>query len=542
VSRFQPLRPKSYLFKNCATGLAIATLVSSQPAIAQTVQAPTVSTPEVKDITNRAEASYEGSPDLGMLFTTTNTLTATPKSDSGLVDPLGVITGCNGQLLPNPPGYTGYTVALYDVAANGFPANLTDLTPTTSADGIGPNIFNDKLFTLKDPPSDIEGGSANRGKYNFLFDKSKNQLKVGRKYILVVKPKSGSAFGERMVRLDLTGYDEAIPATTTIPAIPAKLRYLATSLDGKPIATIGNQNRSAVTGELTITDAATQGVLISLGLDTGVCEDKPVQIIKSADRATAEPGDTVVYRLALKNQSADTMKSNTIFDTLPRGMSLRPGTVRAQIGTTPIPLAITQSGNANVFKLCKENTPTPIVNPQSEATCTGATGFDILPGQTVNLAYAVTLDSDAIRGDGRNLAKWEFKRNNNGNVEFDTANNTVLIRQGLIRDTGTLIGRVFVDKNFDGQQQVNEPGIPNAVIYMDDGNRVTTDPNGLFSVQSAIAGYRTGALDLSTLPGYSLAPNLYFSERNSRSRLVKLAPGGIVRMNFGVTPTAREVK
>jgi hypothetical protein len=59
-------------------------------------------------------------------------------------------------------------------------------------------------------------------------------------------------------------------------------------------------------------------------------------------------------------------------------------------------------------------------------------------------------------------------------------------------------------------------------------------------VQSVVAGYRTGVLDLGSLPGYTLAPNLYFNERNSQSRLVKLAPGGMSRMNFGVTPTARE--
>ncbi len=45
---------------------------------------------------------------------------------------------------------------------------------------------------------------------------------------------------------------------------------------------------------------------------------------------------------------------------------------------------------------------------------------------------------------------------------------------------------------------------------------------------------------LASLPGYTLAPNLYFNERNSHSRLVNLAPGGLVRMNFGVTPTFQE--
>jgi hypothetical protein len=75
---------------------------------------------------------------------------------------------------------------------------------------------------------------------------------------------------------------------------------------------------------------------------------------------------------------------------------------------------------------------------------------------------------------------------------------------------------------------------------MEDGNRITTDANGLFSVANVLPGYRTGVLDLSSTPGYTFAPNHYFSERNSQSRLVHLEPGGLVRMNFAVTPTSRE--
>jgi hypothetical protein len=114
------------------------------------------------------------------------------------------------------------------------------------------------------------------------------------------------------------------------------------------------------------------------------------------------------------------------------------------------------------------------------------------------------------------------------------------IRSGIITDCGTIIGRVFIDKNFDGEQQPGEPGVPNAVIFMDDGNRITTDKDGLFSVANVLPGYRTGVLDLSSIPGYTLAPNLYFSERNSQSRLVHLEPNGMVRMNFAVTPSFRE--
>ena len=77
----------------------------------------------------------------------------------------------------------------------------------------------------------------------------------------------------------------------------------------------------------------------------------------------------------------------------------------------------------------------------------------------------------------------------------------------------------------------------NAIIFMDDGNRIITDENGLFSVANVVSGYRTGTLDLTSTQGYTLAPNLYVSERNSLTRLVKLSPGGLAKMNFAVTPS-----
>ena len=74
------------------------------------------------------------------------------------------------------------------------------------------------------------------------------------------------------------------------------------------------------------------------------------------------------------------------------------------------------------------------------------------------------------------------------------------------------------------------------------GIRIVTDANGLYSLANVISGYRSAALDLTSLPGYSLAPNKYFIETNSPSRLVKLAPGSMVRVNFGVTPAFSEGK
>jgi uncharacterized repeat protein (TIGR01451 family) len=507
VFRFQPPSNRISLSVGCASWL-VSSLLSAQPIRAQSNDA-------VTKITNQAQYNYSVSPD-GPSSQEQPTLVQSSTGQivndfTGLIDPLGVITGCNGQRLTD---YNGYTVALFNAATDGLnPTGLATLVQTEVPDnpsnniplGLRPNSNNNNPFRLD---------TTSTGAYNFLFNRASGQLDVGKSYILVVKPPSNSTFAERRLRIDVTNFSNNI------------LSYRATSLDGQPLNL--TDNSTVVSSQVNVNNATTTGLNLSLlslrGIGVSACDAKPIQIVKSADRASAEPGDTVVYRLTLRNLSDTDVINPTVTDTLPLGLFLRPESVKAQLGSTLQPVNISQNGNTTTFKV-------------------GAPGFIIPAKQVVNLVYAATLDADAIRGTGRNIASLTaIRQDNNLPVTDGPVGYQLTVRQGLIRDTGTLLGRVFVDKNFDGEQQPNEPGVPNAVVFLDDGNRITTDANGLFSVQSIATGYRTGVLDLGSLPGYTLAPNTRFIERNSVSRLVKIAPGGIVRMNFGVTPTAREAK
>jgi hypothetical protein len=203
----------------------------------------------------------------------------------------------------------------------------------------------------------------------------------------------------------------------------------------------------------------------------------------------------------------------TLTDTLPLGLRFLPESVQGSISTG------------------STTTPTNLAPATTSNRTVTFTFPELAPNQTLNIVYAVVVTPDAIRGDGRNVAQ---------ETRSNLASFQLRIRPGILSDCGTLLGRVFVDKNFDGEQQPGEPGVPNAVIFMDDGNRITTDANGLFSLANVIAGNRTGTLDLTSLPGYSLAPNIKFIEGNSQSRLVRLEPGGMARMNFAVTPAYGE--
>ncbi len=431
-----------------------------------------------------------------------------------LIDPLGQITGCAGEVLAS---YQGFSVGLYEVdPSDPTGASFRNPVPLTQTEvpdnpnnaiplGLSPNTQNSNPFAFV---------NSDRGNYNFLLDLSRGQLDAGRAYILVINPPAGSIYSQRRIRL-------VIGARTN-----TNVEYTATSLDGKPIST--TDDRTSITNTIRITNAAQTGLSLSVfSLNTTICQAQEIQIIKTGDRAAAQPGDTVIYRLAVRNLASATVNALNITDVLPKGFQFRDGSARAEFKGSPVTVTTTTSGSTVAFSFPGFTLP----------AATAATQSDVL-----TIAYAALLTPDAIRGNGQNSASVFGQRSDNRRRVADGPSvHRLKINGGIVSDCGTILGRVFVDKNFDGEQQPGEPGVPNAVIFMDDGNRIMTDANGLFSVANVLPGNRTGVLDLSSLPGYTLAPNRKFSERNSQSRLVQLAPGGMVRMNFAVTPTFQEV-
>ncbi len=456
---------------------------------------------------------------------------------SALTDPFGRVTSCTGGTLAN---YQGFNIGLYEPDANDSTgtgvAGLVPLTGTEFPDnpnnqipkGITPNTQNSNPFNLT---------NSDQGRYSFLLDKGRGQLTVGKTYILLVNTPSSSNYRGRRIRIKI----DAIVQQADNSAI---VKYTATSLDDLPISILlqagqsvpskTDQNSTQTgeigsfveTGEIVIENADTQGLSLGfVSLFTSLCEASELQIVKTGDRAAAEPGDTVIYRLSIRNLSNTNVNNLEITDNLPLGFKFLPESVRASLPisgkTNPVAITSSQNGSNINFKVAET----------------------LSKGSVLTIAYAVVLTPDAVRGTGQNIANVKGKRtDNNLPVKDGPTMFQLRIRPGILSNTGTILGRVFVDKNFDGEQQANEPGIPNAVIFMDDGNKITTDPNGLFSVANVLPGSRTGVLDFSSLPGYTLAPNLYIKERNSQSRLVHLAPGGLVRMNFGVTPTFKGEK
>lgn len=453
----------------------------------------------IPPINNTATATYANPDALGTVIgTISNTTTI-----SGLAG----ITSCDGNLLSD---YAGFSIGLYESLNStgeiGQPVSLTATVPPNQATasiqaGLPPNFYNSNPFFLV---------NGDRGQYNFLLDVNRGQVDVGRVYILVVRPPTSSSLSTRRIRITLNSRNGNT------------VNYTATSLDGNPIS--ASTGATSLNGVIDVSNAISgRNLVAAINFNICVSAAQAIQLLKTGDRAAAEPGDIVVYRLAARNLSTIAINNPEIRDDLPLGFQYVDGSIRAEIGGNAVAVTVERNGRNLIFR--------PNVSlPRGDSNL------------TLNIVYAVQVTNDAIRGTGLNRASILGVRADNQQIVRDgPVSHLLRIRPGILSDCGTLIGRVFVDKNFDGEQQPGEPGVPNAVIYMDDGNRIVTDPNGLYSLSSVLSGSRTLALDLTSVPGYTLAPNLYFIERNSQSRLVRLAPGALGRVNFAVTPAARGI-
>ncbi len=441
-------------------------------------------------INNRATATYTD-PQTGQGINATSGAVIQSK----LIDPFGQVLDCGGNEFAD---YTGFQAGLFEQASPlGDLGPLVTLTPTTPLTGLPPNVLNVNPYSITNTPV-----SGKRGVYNFALDPSAGQTTVGRTYILVITPPAGSGLAERRIRLVITAIADPV------------LSYTATALDGKPIDASGATTLNLTT---VIRDASNNLLpFVSLPVNLVMCQAQPIQITKTGDRAQAEPGDTVLYRISVRNLSSAPVTNPVITDNLPLGFQFVNGSARSAIGNTQVPVAVTVNGRSLNFAVSGTIPPATQNIP-------------------LTLVYAVQVTPDAVRGDGRNFAIAQGLLNGQ-TVRDGPAIYRILVRSGILSDCGTIIGKVFEDKNLDGEQQEGEKGIPNAVIFMDDGNRIQTDDRGLFSVRCVKPGTRMLVLDLSSIPGYQIAPNPYILERNSPSRLVRMSPGSLGRVNFAVIP------
>lgn len=258
-------------------------------------------------------------------------------------------------------------------------------------------------------------------------------------------------------------------------------------------------------------DAFTQTAFGPLNFDVPLDAVGELLVLKEVNVQVAAAGDSVGYTVRIENRDVVPLFLQ-VRDILPRGFRYRAGTARLD-GVSLTDPEISADGSTLDF-----------------------TGDIILPGQTQELTYIALATAGVQTGEAVNQA---FAVNNVGLPISNRAEAAVFIREDLLRSQLTIIGRVaeaacapdedWVRKTNDGI------GVANVRLYLETGEYVVTDQDGLYHFEGVDPGTHVVQIDTETLPaGYKAV----VCEENSRyagsaiSKFVDAIGGTIWRANF----------
>lgn len=232
---------------------------------------------------------------------------------------------------------------------------------------------------------------------------------------------------------------------------------------------------------------------------------KDISINKRANRKQVSVGSTLVYSITLENISSITQKDMGITDKLPPGFRYVDGSARYD-GAVITPVKIGGSGlHFNVGDI--QQGASHLLQYQL------AVGSGVNFGTYTNTAVAVATMASEDRSDDIPLSA--------------KAKASVKVVPSALFDLATIIGKVYHDRNGDGQQTKGEEPLPNVRLFTSAGQQIQVDQDGQYHLPNVIPGRMVIRLDETSLPvGASVVGRL--------SKLVDIRPGIPSKVNFGL--------
>jgi uncharacterized repeat protein (TIGR01451 family) len=246
-----------------------------------------------------------------------------------------------------------------------------------------------------------------------------------------------------------------------------------------------------------------------------------LRIVKTGNKNRASIGDLLGFTLQISNEGVTPMNSLIVRDLLPHGMEYVRGSSKLD--------------------------GTAIVDPTMSSARNLQYGLGTINGaQSRTLEYVVVLSVGSKEGRVANRALASATHLGRA-VSSLESRFVVDVSEGVFTDRGTLIGKVFLDLSGDGlqgcaygylprkSQCLPEPGIGGAVLYLEDGTRVTTDKNGKYLVPAIEKGRHVIVLDRASIPGgLKPVPINNRSKGNTWSQFIFNEFGGISKANFAL--------
>jgi uncharacterized repeat protein (TIGR01451 family) len=254
--------------------------------------------------------------------------------------------------------------------------------------------------------------------------------------------------------------------------------------------------------------AGPEPVRISIPLDG---PRAPIQLIKQASRATAEPGEAIAFTIDVRN--ADTrLATGTVrlTDLMPVELHLRSGSLR--VDGRPATADVAGDGSSFVVTLPS-----------------------LAPGGTSRISYAAEVTPGAAAGDAINRAQ----AIGDGGLSSNLADAAIRIRRDGISGRMTIVGRVT-----DGgcsADPATAAGVPGLRVMLEDGSYAVTDRDGRYHFEGVTPGTHVVQLDDMTLPADRAAADCVSNTRSAGrafSRFVDGRGGALERVDFKLVEVA----
>ncbi len=225
---------------------------------------------------------------------------------------------------------------------------------------------------------------------------------------------------------------------------------------------------------------------------------------KTANVATAAPGDFVLYELVIENTSrAGAFRGLRIEDRLPDGVRLRAGSARRDGRRSAEPTA-SADGRTLQFEIAT-----------------------LGPGERVRIRYVVEV---TVAARGRELVNTAIARAPGGR-QSNEARAIVRLTRELFSDRGFIVGRVS-----EGACGVHDgPGVPGVRVYLEDGRYALTDSDGKYHFEGVAPGSHVVQIDGHTLPAHlqpGACPQTVRDAGRNSSQFVELRAGALWRADF----------
>jgi uncharacterized repeat protein (TIGR01451 family) len=222
-----------------------------------------------------------------------------------------------------------------------------------------------------------------------------------------------------------------------------------------------------------------------------------LKIEKDANKRAVSVGDIVTYAVTIENTSSGDVTDVYLEDKIPAGFKYI-------------------SGKAILDG-------TEISDPTGNRPLTFNIGT-VSSGQTRTLKYQLIVGSGVTFGNYENTA---FAKYDSGTIISNYATETVKVIPDPLFDLGTVIGKVFHDRNENGIQNKGEEPISGMQIVTAEGTVITTDKDGKYHLAGIIPGRHLFRLDERTLPD-----GAYLT--TDKVVIADITPGILAKVNFGV--------